>query len=497
MTSTNTEQTRVLVAARLSRIADPSEASRIERDEEAGRQWADANGATVVEVTRDRGVSGSVSPFKRAGLGPWLTDPDLITQYDVIVASSIDRLGRSARDLDTLKAWAEDNGKRLVVLSPDLEWPLPSGSAGSVQRILWSLLGDLAEIERETIRGRIADGVGQARANGSFVGKPGFGFEAVGTKYGKTLRPAPALEPVLRQMIALALDGKGFAEIARHLTATGVPPPQAGKGVKGGKVASGAWSSVSVAQILRSTDLKGRRTESGRTHRFESLLTVAAWNELQAALPKGQRAPIIAETPFLTGVLVCEACGGPMSGRQSTKRRADGTTNVVRYYRCRGPEQAPSRCRNGVSQDDIEQWVDAWFTEDGAFARTEIIETTEVPGDDHRAEVEEIDDEIRALNPDAVDWLEQVQALRAERARLLSLPSEPSQVIERGTGRTVGETWSTLTDEQRRAYLLAAGVQVHVLSNAALRAQPGAENRYITGDPHKVIGTLQGIVEAA
>ena len=96
---------------------------------------------------------------------------------------------------------------------------------------------------------------------------------------------------------------------------------------------------------------------------------------------------------------------------------------------------------------------------------------------------------------DADDYAEQVQALRSERARLLALPSEPSQVIERPTGRTVGNVWKELDDEARRCYLLAAGVKVHVRSNAALRAQAGREIRYVTGDPHTVIGTLSGIVE--
>jgi hypothetical protein len=72
---------------------------------------------------------------------------------------------------------------------------------------------------------------------------------------------------------------------------------------------------------------------------------------------------------------------------------------------------------------------------------------------------------------------------------------QAATVVERGTGRTVGEVWSTLDDEQRRAYLLAAGVEVYVLSSAALRAAPGQEHRSIHGDPHKLIGTLQGITE--
>ncbi len=94
-------------------------------------------------------------------------------------------------------------------------------------------------------------------------------------------------------------------------------------------------------------------------------------------------------------------------------------------------------------------------------------------------------------------YLSRLAALRSERARLLALSSEPSTAIERPTGVTVGEVWSTLDDEARRSYLVAAGVKVRVVSSGALRAEPGREIRYITGNPHKVIGTLRGIVEAA
>jgi len=55
-------------------------------------------------------------------------------RYDAIVASSVDRLGRAARDLDELKNWATDNGKKLVVLKPDLAWPVASGTSGAAHR---------------------------------------------------------------------------------------------------------------------------------------------------------------------------------------------------------------------------------------------------------------------------------------------------------------------------------------------------------------------------
>ena len=122
-------------------------------------------------------------------------------------------------------------------------------------------MGDLAEIELETIRERIEAGVDKVEANGAFVGKPGFGFEVVGEKYDKTLATGPALEPVLRDMIRLALSGKGFAEIARWLNEAGVLPPQAGKARKG------CWDGVwSVVRCERGTDPALDGSE-GSTHR--------------------------------------------------------------------------------------------------------------------------------------------------------------------------------------------------------------------------------------
>jgi hypothetical protein len=59
---------------------------------------------------------------------------------------------------------------------------------------------------------------------------------------------------------------------------------------------------------------------------------------------------------------------------------------------------------------------------------------------------------------------------------------------------TVGQVWAGLDDQAKRNYLISAGVQVWVMSNKDLRATPGAEIRYITGDPHKIMGTLAGIV---
>src|ERR1022692_3417658 len=108
MTTTSAGTTRVLVAARLSRGVGEDEKSRIDRDDEEAEKWAaDREGTEIVAVSKDPNVSGSVPPWKRPSLGPWLRDANLVKGYDEIVASAIDRLGRNARDLHDLRRWAE------------------------------------------------------------------------------------------------------------------------------------------------------------------------------------------------------------------------------------------------------------------------------------------------------------------------------------------------------------------------------------------------------
>jgi DNA invertase Pin-like site-specific DNA recombinase len=97
----------------------------------------------VVATFIEAGVSGATSPWRRPGLGKWLTDPALIAQYDEIVASSLDSLSRSTRDLAELRVWAEEHNKRLRILSPSLVWPGEPGDFST--GIVWSVLGELAQ----------------------------------------------------------------------------------------------------------------------------------------------------------------------------------------------------------------------------------------------------------------------------------------------------------------------------------------------------------------
>src|SRR5579859_6381144 len=130
-------ETKVLVAARLSRLVKGRDQLSIERQDDAAGRYATEAGDDSPVLAADPGVSGSVSPFKRPNLGPYLTD-NPPAEWSELVASAIDRLGRNARDLAELKAWCEDHGKRITVLSPRLHWPPAEDDFASP--IVWAVL---------------------------------------------------------------------------------------------------------------------------------------------------------------------------------------------------------------------------------------------------------------------------------------------------------------------------------------------------------------------
>ena len=75
---------RLLLAARLSQ--DRAGQTGLDTQDTDARAWAERNGHDVIATAADK-ISGRTSPFDRPNLGPWLTEPHLVTQYDGIVVS--------------------------------------------------------------------------------------------------------------------------------------------------------------------------------------------------------------------------------------------------------------------------------------------------------------------------------------------------------------------------------------------------------------------------
>ena len=85
---------------------------------------------------------------------------------DLVVATKLDRLGRSVRHLTTLASELEALGVDLVVLDQGIDTTTPTG------RLTFHVLAALAEFERGLIRERTTAGLRAARRRGKRLGRP-------------------------------------------------------------------------------------------------------------------------------------------------------------------------------------------------------------------------------------------------------------------------------------------------------------------------------------
>jgi len=154
-----------------------------------------------------------------------------------------------------------------------------------------------------------------------------------------------------------------------------------------------------------------------------------------------------------------------------------------------------------VPAGDIEAWVDKWFTipaaEGGSgFADVEIMESVYIPAQGHADEIDEVEQEIKELDLDAPDYDERHAELRAERARLIALGTEPAHTEDWPTGIKLGDYWRTLDTAGKRDYLTSAGIKVFAarkkseLEEREAGQVAGEMTCWIEGDPRRVLGTL-------
>lgn len=90
---------------------------------------------------------------------------DYLRAGDQLVITKLDRLGRSLRHLLDLSAHLSDRGIDLQVLDQGIDTSTPGG------RLFFSILGALAEFERELLSERTRDGLEAARARGRKGGR--------------------------------------------------------------------------------------------------------------------------------------------------------------------------------------------------------------------------------------------------------------------------------------------------------------------------------------
>lgn len=103
------------------------------------------------------------SKFERKGLEELLA---FVRPGDTVIVWKLDRLGRSLKDLIETLNMLKDRGVDFISLTEKIDTTMPGG------KLIFHLMGALAEFERDLIRERTNAGLAAARARGRIGGRP-------------------------------------------------------------------------------------------------------------------------------------------------------------------------------------------------------------------------------------------------------------------------------------------------------------------------------------
>lgn len=126
------------------------------------REYAALRGWQVVDEYVDAGVSGSKD--SRPALNRLMSHAQQ-RRFDAILVWKLDRFGRSLKHLVTSIAELEALGVVFVSLKDNWDLSTPSG------RLMFQIVGAMAEFERELIRERIKAGMRRRRLEGLPMGR--------------------------------------------------------------------------------------------------------------------------------------------------------------------------------------------------------------------------------------------------------------------------------------------------------------------------------------
>jgi DNA invertase Pin-like site-specific DNA recombinase len=129
------------------------------------RQIAERVGYQIVKVYKDHGISGAKGRDKRPQFDALSRDATK-RQFEVVMAWSVDRLGRSLQDLVTFLSELHSLGIDLFLHQQGLDTTTPAGKA------MFQMLGVFAEFERSIIQERVRAGLARARSEGKRLGRP-------------------------------------------------------------------------------------------------------------------------------------------------------------------------------------------------------------------------------------------------------------------------------------------------------------------------------------
>ncbi|WP_305093552.1 recombinase family protein [Prescottella sp. R16] len=486
---------RAIVGARVSVVQGPQKVSHLAQLETATK-WAEAKGYEIVGSFEDLGVSAEKRPEDRPDLGPWLTEEGA-AQWDVIVWSKMDRAFRSTRHCVDFARWAEERHKVVAFADDGLVLDYRPGvdkGIDSMMAELFVYLGSFfAQLELNRFKTRAQDSHRALRQMDRWAsGVPPLGFKVVDHPSGKGrgLATDPVGKELLHEMASRLLDGWSYIRITTWLNETGALTNMDRARVARGVPANARpWTVNTVSEALTSLRTQGlKMTGKGPSARVvldaegdpivmaPPTFDAATWKQIQEAAQLRKlngRKPTQTSNPMLgVGVCGCSGCpacgedgpcGASLAQQVTRKKLASGDATEYRHYRC---GRTPLHCKGTFTRaDDADAEMERMFL--AKWGDTKVTRRVFVQGEDHAAELEQVNATINRLRSesdagllttpaDETLWLERMKAQVAKRDQLAATPSRASGWVTEETEQTYREVWETA---DRRQLLIDHGAR--------------------------------------
>ena len=129
------------------------------------REIASRTGWEIAKVYKDHGISGAKGQDKRPAFDALCRDAAK-RQFDIVMAWSVDRLGRSLQHLVGFLSELHAMRIDLFLHQQGIDTTTPAGKA------MYQLMGVFAEFERSIIQERVRAGLKRAVSEGQTLGRP-------------------------------------------------------------------------------------------------------------------------------------------------------------------------------------------------------------------------------------------------------------------------------------------------------------------------------------
>ncbi len=366
----------------------------------------------------DDGVSGGIPLHKRPE-GARLIADARAGRFGLVLVYRIDRLARSTLELLRAMEDLEREGVSMRSMTEPFETTTHMG------RFVLTMLGSIAQLEKDTIRERSRQGMERLAREGRWNGgKPPYGYRV---REDGRLEGDEEQAAVVRRIFTLYVKEKlGTVRIAELLTAEGVPLPKVSQGVKSTRPRSASWDDSTICRLLKNRCYIGSRI-------WGRLKTVRVDGEVTGYTPAAESAHVASEIPAIVDVETFEA-----AQRILQQNFAWSLRNCKRDYLLRGFIRC-GRCGRlycGVTPSDRKASYYVHRTNDTCHA--------------HRINREEIE---ALVWKDILYYVEHPEAVLEKLATGIRVEEENRVPLEREFGG-IEETINARMDERRRVISL-------------------------------------------